>query len=71
MNLAGRMMSGICMKCQRHSISPDAKKQCNYLCEIAIHGESLTMEDASGDSCSKFKAKVKRKKKIAKDEMLF
>lgn len=71
MDLAGRMMSGICTKCQRHSISPDAKKQCRYLCEIAINGESIHVEGESGDNCRKFKAKVKRKKKIAENELLF
>ena len=57
-----KYMHVVCSKCSRHSISPDAKKQCPYLAKMCAWGKGVYI-DKNGD-CERFKDKKKQKKKV-------
>lgn len=54
----------LCEKCQRHSISPEAKKQCKFLLECFINDDQKNVFIKGNIiTCLKFKGKQKQKKK--------
>ena len=64
------IMDNICSKCSRHSISPEAKKQCSYLAILCSGDNDHTFNEDC--ECSKFKEKKKYKRnKFKQQETLF